>query len=124
MNELVHIKLRLHIPGARVGDIVQVSKERAAQLVHARYATVVDGSPGETGELDLGKTPAVVAVTSSVYPVTELPAKTDVKAVWVEAAETIGIPVVSENGKPKTKQEIMVAVLAAVDGDENYSPPR
>jgi hypothetical protein len=111
MSDLVNIRIRLHIPGARVGQVVAVEKDRAARLVAAKYAVYVNEEPEAVLEVEY---PPVPDEGVAVDPGTTLPDVSDKKAAWAAAAENLGIDLYREDGSDKTKQELIDEVTAAV----------
>jgi hypothetical protein len=106
MSEQVSILVRLHLPGAKVGDVITVDRDRADRLVNARYATYTDEKP----TADYVDEPTVIPPTTAAGPpVTDLPADSAVKAEWVAVAETIGVET-----EGRTKADIVEDVKAAV----------
>jgi hypothetical protein len=124
-EKLVYVKVRLHIPGARVGDVIGVSEERAQKLVNARYASYTDEQAEQGAATVAVLQPTALAYASTVdSPVTELPNVSDLKAAWITAAEAIGVDVAREDGSAKNKEELVADVTAAVggaDGGESTS---
>lgn len=98
----VTVKLHLPVPEGKPGDVVELSQERAAALVDRRYASYVSG--GSTAPEPVVYEP----VESASAPVTDLPATSDRKALWVDAAAALGI---ETDGL--TKEEIIEVVLDA-----------
>jgi hypothetical protein len=103
MADQVSIRLRLHYPGHRVGDVIKMDAEKADKLVNAKYATYEDEQPAaveyERVEPD------------EVVPAVDLPAEYAVKAEWVKVADNLGIET-----DTLTKAEIIEVVKDAVGG--------
>jgi hypothetical protein len=105
MADQVSIRLRLHYPGHKVGDVIKMDAAEADRLVNAKYATYEDAAPGE---------PVYVAPEPGAAPegpVVELPADSALKSDWVAVAENLGLET-----EDKTKDEIVKAVKKAVGG--------
>jgi len=98
MADLVSIRLRLHYPGHRVGDVIKMDAEQADRLVNAKYATYEDEAVAyEPVEPD------------EVTPAVDLPAESAVKPEWVAVAKNLGI-----DTDGLTKAEIIEVVTEVV----------
>lgn len=112
MSDTVKIRTRLHLPEARVGSVLEVSRERAARLVNAKYAVYVETD--EPADLVLADPLPQAADSPAGVVSTSLPAADAVKAEWVEFAEAIGVPTVDDEGTALTKVNLIKAVTEAV----------
>jgi hypothetical protein len=111
MSDLVNIKVRLHLPEARVGEVIAVSPERADRLVNAKYAVFTDEKA--TKEI-ADPAPASSASGALTTPITELPPQSALKAEWEAVAQSLGISLEDDEGNALTKADLIEAVEAAV----------
>lgn len=105
MSDLINVRIRLHLPEGKIGDVIAVSTERAEALVNGRYATYADED--ETPVAIISEGPAPVAPAPG--PQVDLPAVSDVKQKWIDVAESLGIDTEGMN-----KTEVVDAVTEAV----------
>lgn len=110
MSDTVNIRVRLHFPGARVGDVIAVDKDQAERLVNAKYAEFTDDGPTK----ELVEAPKVIDSGPASEPLVHLPEDSALKAEWEAVASALGIPIEDADGKAYTKAVIMDEVKAAL----------